>query len=293
MRRAAIVLAIAALPVVAAIPSSLGDAQQSTSVVRAPSSRPTAVPGHPCRTTAVAAGDFDGTAAQIAATGSTAVAQNPDVALLLGDIAYPSGTTAEIKAGIAAGPWKSLFAIAKPTPGNHDYQTAGAADYFSYFAPPGPSYAFDLGCGWRGYSLDSEVSLTSQVTWLKNDLAAHPDALVVAIWHKPRFSSGVHGDNTTMAPLWNALAGRKGVVLNGHDHDYERFKASNGLQEFVVGTGGSAGRSWGSKVSAGSQVRIAGKPGVLRLTLMVNGYWWSFVDTKGNILDLGGTPPLT
>ena len=69
------------------------------------------------------------------------------------------------------------------------------------------------------------------------------------MWHRPRFSSGsVHGNATGVQPLWTiAYTGGVDVVLNGHEHVYERFAPQNvggklddefGVREFVVGTGG-------------------------------------------------------
>ncbi len=286
MRRAVIALATASLALAGLVPTSSGEVP-TVQTIHPPAARLHPVPVVSCTTTAVAAGDFDGTATDIGRTGSVAVAQHADLALLLGDIAYPDGTLAQITSGIGATVWTSLSGIAKPTPGNHDYRTAGAAAYFGYFGKPA-TYAFDIGCGWRGYSLDSEISLTSQVTWLKSDLAAHPSDRVLAIWHKPRYSSGKHGDNTSMAALWNALAGRQGIVLNGHDHDYERFAPKSGVREFVVGTGGSPTYSF-TTVSSGSQARIANKAGVLRLDLGYLDYRWSFIGTNGSSLDSGSS----
>lgn len=300
MRRAALVLAALAVPVAVAVPAfSAGG----------PPGRPTpakplvATPVVPCRVEAVAAGDFDGTPAQIAATGRVAVAEDPDVAMLLGDMSYPDGTDAQLRAGIGSSPWTTLFSRAAVVPGNHDYHTAGAADYFAYFDPPGyPAgpgaghyYSFALGCGWRGYALDSEITgdpayktlWDQQLAWLTSDLAAHPSDKVVLIWHTPRYSSGKHGDNAVVGPLWNALAGRTAVVLNGHDHDYERFAVKNGVQEFVVGTGGSAERTIGN-VSSGSQYRLFQVPGVLVLTLADTMYWWQYRTVDGRTLDPGG-----
>ncbi len=288
MRRPLIALAAGSLSLAVLVPMSSGEAP-TVQTVHPPAARLHPVPVVPsCATTAVAAGDFDGTAADVGKTGAVAVAQHPDLALLLGDIAYPDGTLAQIRAGIGATVWTSLASVTKPTPGNHDYHTAGAADYFRYYGVPA-TYAFDIGCGWRGYSLDSEISLTSQVTWLKKDLAAHPVDNIVAIWHKPRYSSGTHGDNTSMSALWSALAGRRGIVLNGHDHDYERFASKSGLREFVVGTGGTSTYTF-TKVSSGSQVRISNKSGILRLDLDRFSYRWSFLGTNGSSLDSGSDP---
>jgi hypothetical protein len=88
-----------------------------------------------------------------------------------------------------------------------------------------------------------------ELQWLRADLAAHPAACTLAYWHKPLFSSGsAHGNDPEMKPLWQALYdGNADVVINGHDHNYERFAPQNPdggsdaarrIREFVVGTGG-------------------------------------------------------
>jgi hypothetical protein len=81
--------------------------------------------------------------------------------------------------------------------------------------------------------------------------------------------------------LWRALADAGAdVVLSGHDHDYERFGAIDGIRQFVVGTGG---RSHYPVVRAtgGSEVRNADTFGVLVLTLHQGGYDWRFVPVAG------------
>jgi hypothetical protein len=241
-----------------------------------------------CGRVVVAAGDFTAPVDGIAATGRLAVAQAPSAVLHLGDNAYESGTLTEFRTQIGSTPWASLLAVTYPTPGNHEYRTPGAAGYFAFYGSPPPYYATDLGCGWRAYSLDSEIALAAQVTWLTSDLKAHPGASVVAFWHRPRWSSGEHGGATDVDPLWKALAGRKAIVLAGHDHDYERFRARDGgLREFVVGTGGSQTRPFRA-TQPGSAVRITGVPGILRLSLKgQGGYSWAFLDTTGKVRDSG------
>ena len=117
------------------------------------------------------------------------------------------------------------------------------------------------------------------------DLAAHPARCTLAYWHKPLFSSGEHGGNTELTDIWTDLhrAGAE-LVLNGHDHNYERFApqdpagqpdAQRGIRQFVVGTGGKAGRGFGLPVAQqrDAQQRYAGRaasraaPGGLRLAL--------------------------
>jgi hypothetical protein len=125
---------------------------------------------------------------------------------------------------------------------------------------------------------------STQERWLRADLAAHPASCVLAYWHKPRYSTGHHGDGTDTAPLWRALqdAGAD-IVLSGHDHDYERYAAMNadgaadpgGIRSFVVGTGGDSFYRL-HPPTPGSEVGIASSPGVLRLALAPDGYEWSF-----------------
>jgi hypothetical protein len=93
-------------------------------------------------------------------------------------------------------------------------------------------------------------------------------------------------------PFWDALAGRTGIVLNGHEHNYERFAPVGQVREFVVGTGGTSDYKFGPAV-AGSEQRIADTPGVLRLELLPTGYRWSFLSADGALLDHGASEPVT
>ena len=192
--------------------------------------------------------------------------------------------------------WGRFKARTKAAAGNHDWLTAGAAGYFGFFGYNRSYYAYDLGA-WRVYVIDSNCSPvggcgvgSAQYNWLKADLAANPTACVAAYWHHPRFSSGEHGSSTSVQPIWQALydAGAE-VVLNGHDHDYERFAPqtptgaadpANGITEFVVGTGGKNHYAFGATL-ANSVARNADTFGVLKLTLSANSYTWKFIPEAG------------
>lgn len=245
-------------------------------------------PAPGCPKVVVAAGDIVNVVSVADRTGRLAAAQHPSRVLALGDEQYNSGALADFRRKYDRTAWGKLKPITKPVPGNHEYRTPGAAGYFTYFGNPAPYYAYDAGCGWRAYALNSEIGLTAQVAWLHRDLAAHPGAPVLAYWHRPRWSSGTeHGSDSAMQPFWTALAGRSGIVLNGHEHNYERFAAFGHLREFVVGTGGSSTYPFGTPV-AGSQVRIAHTPGVLRLALASGGrYSFAFLNLSGAALDRG------
>jgi PKD repeat protein len=224
------------------------------------------------------------------------IAGIPGTVFTLGDNVYENGTTAEF-ANCYDPSWGLHKSRTRPAPGNHDYHTPGATGYYGYFgSSAGPSgrgyYSFDLGT-WHIVSLNSEVSMgagSAQEAWLRTDLAAHPNQCVLAYWHKPRFSSGEHGNNTVSQAVWNLLyqAGAE-VVLVGHDHDYERFApqtpagaadAARGIRQFVVGTGGTDLRGLGTR-KANSAVFDATAHGVLKLTLSNGSYAWQFVPVPG------------
>ena len=256
----------------------------------------------------VGAGDI----ARCSSSGAEATARLldsiPGTVFTTGDNAYESGTATEFR-NCYEPTWGRHKARTRPTPGNHEYNTAGASGYFGYFgaAAGDPSegyYAYDLG-EWRVYALNSmceEVggcgSTSPMLTWLKNDLAANPADCTVAYFHHPLFSSGEHGNATKVRPIWNALyAADADVVLSGHDHDYERFApqrpdgtldASRGIREFVVGTGGASHYAFGT-IEPNSQARNATTDGVLKLTLRPDSYEWRFVPEAGKTFADSGT----
>jgi acid phosphatase type 7 len=225
-----------------------------------------------------------------------------------GDNAYESGTASEFKN--CYGPtWGRHKARTKPSVGNHEYNTPGASGYFGYFGaaagnPKKGYYSYNRGA-WHVVALNSMCenvggcdATSPMVRWLKQDLAANPKACTIAYFHHPLFSSGEHGNQTKMRPTWNALyAAGADVVINGHDHDYERFApqspsraadSARGIREFVVGTGGKELRPFGT-IRPHSQSRNADTFGVLKLTLHPDSYRWKFVPVAGQTFTDSGT----
>lgn len=219
-----------------------------------------------------------------------------------GDNVYPDGTATQFTD--CYGPtWGRHKNRTKPVPGNHDYHVAGASGYFNYFGaaagdPAKGYYSYNLGA-WHIIALNSEITQSAgsaQEKWLRTDLAANPKTCTLAYWHKPRFSSGQHGNIAASQPLWQALYDYGAdVVLNGHDHTYERFAPQNpngqadpkGIREFVVGTGGAGLYSFTSN-QPNSQVRNNTTYGVLKLTLHSTSYDWQFIPIAGqNFTDSG------
>jgi acid phosphatase type 7 len=229
--------------------------------------------------------------------------------LTLGDNQYENGTLAKYQASYDPS-WGRLNAIVRPVPGNHEYLTAGAAGYFSYFGaaagdPAQGYFSYDLG-SWHLIALNSNCAAVGgcgagspQEQWLAADLAAHAGTCTLAYWHHPRFSSGPHGNDATSDAFWQTLYGAGAdVVLNGHDHVYERFAPQSpagaadpaqGIRQFTVGTGGK-NLTGISVVRPNSEVRNASAFGVLEMTLHPNGYTWRFLSASGGaVLDQGAS----
>ena len=227
--------------------------------------------------------------------------------LALGDLQYEQGVYEKFLRSYDPS-WGIAKAKTRPVPGNHEYQTAGAAGYFRYFGetagdPRKGYYSYDLG-SWHVVALNSNCAYvpcaagSEQERWLRADLAASRTSCTLAYWHHPRFSSGTHGSDPATDAFWRALYEHGAdVVVNGHDHDYERFApqtpaglpdAATGIREFVVGTGGKSLRSFGTPL-ANSEVRHAATYGVLELTLRPQSYDWRFVAEGGGSFSDSGT----
>jgi hypothetical protein len=254
----------------------------------------------------VGAGDISSCATSGDSATAKLLLSTPGTVFTTGDNVYDRGTAAQY-ANCYDPTWGQVKTRTRPTPGNHDYATASAAGYFGYFGRRAGSvgkgyYAYNLGT-WRIYALNSNCgfvgcgSTSAQARWLKADLAANPRRCVLAYWHHPLFSSGAHGNTAVVKSLWNILyAYHADVVLNGHDHDYERFarqspngvRTAKGLREFVVGTGGRSHYAWGS-IKRNSLARNNTTYGVLKLTLHPGSYSWRFQPVAGKTWTDSGT----
>ncbi len=199
-----------------------------------------------------------------------------------------------------------------------------ACGYFDYFDGKGNMtgragdrgggyYAFDVG-HWRIYAMNSNCSRpgapgcaagSAQEQWLRADLQAHPRECQLMFMHHPLFTSDTREFDTpafrdALRPLWAAFDQYGGdVVLTGHSHFYERYlpqtpfgvaDETNGIQQFIVGTGGRnvynvdpAGVEPTSVVHSGSSF------GVLQLTLHPASYDWNFRAIPGALFNDSGS----
>lgn len=226
----------------------------------------------------------------------------PTAVLTLGDNQYDDGELSEFMDSYDL-TWGRFKNITHPAPGNHDYHVEGAQGYLDYFgdaaSPPDGYYSFDLGA-WHLIAVNSgEGSISDeQLAWIRRDIRSDDHRCELAYWHHPRWSSGdTHGSDEDMAAVWRLMY-RNGVdvVLNGHDHLYERFARLDasgelnrqGVREIIAGTGGNSLYDFGDR-ETGSRVRIS-EYGVLTIVLHDASYEWEFLRAEdGRSLDDGRT----
>ncbi len=221
----------------------------------------------------------------------------PGTVFTAGDNAYSDGADSDYTRCYEPS-WGRHKSRTRPSPGNHDFRTSRAAPYYRYFGGSAGVagrgyYSYDV-AQWHVVSLNSNSDMRAgspQEQWLRADLAANPARCVLAYWHHPRFSSGTeHGSDRRTQPLWQALYDfNADVVLAGHEHNYERFgpqspagaaDPARGIREFVVGTGGAEHYSFGPPLP-NSEARNGDTWGVLKLTLLPDGYRWRFIPVAG------------
>ncbi len=235
--------------------------------------------------------------------------QNADAVLMLGDLQYENGTRDSFRSTFDTS-WGTFKDKLYPTPGNHEYLTSQAGGYFEYFseAPVDVSsgyYRLVLG-EWNIYSLNSNcewiggcVENTPQLKWLQTELVTNQSTCTLAFWHHPRFTSGKYATDNDVKnrsqDMWRILVKHKAdIILNGHDHIYERFArqtdngkvSDNGVRQFTVGTGGRSLYSL-KTIAKNSEKFIDTSFGVLVLDLKATSYDWRFLSIDNKVLDSG------
>jgi len=220
----------------------------------------------------------------------------PGVVFTAGDNSNEKGTMEQYQE--CFGPsWGRHLGRIRPSAGNHDYQTVDAEDYFSYFGDAaGKSgegyYSYEMG-DWHIIVLNSNcLSIdgcgpsSPQIAWLKEDLEIHPNLCTLAYWHHPRWSSNFYGDSEWLDTFWQVLyEHRVELIINGHDHYYERLTPQNpdgdidleeGIRQIILGTGGVEHAEY-YELTKNSEVRNNEDFGVLKLDLFPGHYEWEFI----------------
>ena len=174
-----------------------------------------------------------------------------DLIVHTGDLAYDDGTMGQYEDTVF-GVYGDLFRNIPffPAAGNHDYKTMRGAPFREVFDLPGDSgekwYSYDWGRV-HFVALDTEADYATQAAWLDRDLAATQLPWKIVYMHRPPYSSGSHGSDTTLRAKLAPVLQKHGVqlVLSGHDHDYERMHPQHGVAYVVTGGGGVGTKSVG------------------------------------------------
>jgi acid phosphatase type 7 len=274
-------------------------------------SSPTDPPGQPPTETILAAGNI----ATCGTTNDEATAglldTLPGTIFTLGDNVFPDGSQ-EAYVDCYEPSWGRHKSRTYAALGNHEYRSGTAAPSFNYFGSrAGPRdrgyYSVDIG-NWHIIVLNiNDLTVneanpfegSAQDQWLQADLAANSKSCTLALWHNPRFFSSNTISYTSSAyitTVWRRLydAGAD-IVLNGHQHHYERFPpmsptgsvdAERGIRAFNVGTGGESTEPM-IAIAEHSVVR-SDAFGILKLTLEAGSYRWEFVPAvAGQFSDTG------
>jgi acid phosphatase type 7 len=264
-------------------------------------------------TTLIAVGDIaqcttgvavaDTVASKTAALTASILAEKKSSAgvLTLGDNVYYAGTPAEFS-DCYEPTWGKLKSVTWPTPGNHDYGIAGASGYFDYFGSLAGTdrkgfYSKSLS-GWLILSLNSNVDAqtgSEQYNWVESEIIKSANGCILAVWHHPMFTTAVRGDNGKMRDIFNLLVAKNAdLVLQGHEHQFERFHPmlgsgamdASGLMSMVIGTGGASLYDFSPNVHPGSAARVRDF-GVLQLDLSLGKASFKFVNLERKPLDQG------
>ena len=219
---------------------------------------------------------------------------NPDLFQYLGDV-YESGSFQEF-ADWYDPFWGQFRGVSDPTIGNHEYQIDSVASGYAWYWNHQPTYYSYDSSGWHFISLNgnhSKINDTAQLNWLSQDLAAHAGGCIIAYWHQPRFSIGSHGDDAGQQAMWSALANAHAtMVLNGHDHDYQRWTpmdangiaSPDGLAEVVSGTGGHSPTAL-AKSDSRVLAAIGKTAGATKITLSSTAARVQFYKVDGTLFD--------
>jgi alkaline phosphatase len=221
--------------------------------------------------------------------------------LLAGDIAYLHGTAANFRDCFDP-EWGRFRSRWHAVPGNHEHETAAAGPYFDYFADAAGEgrtgyYSFMAG-DWLILMLDSNIAAgrnSAQWEFVRAQLNAQRTPCTMAVWHHPLFTSGPNGPNAHMRDMWSLLeTANAEVILNGHDHLYERFARQmadgspdpvRGIRQFTAGTGGAELYRF-VRQAQNSEARIM-QFGVVQLTLRPAQVDWAFINVSGAAVDTG------
>ena len=245
--------AAAALLVLGTLAAGCGSYDQGRTAIQPPTTREaassastataTAARSAPIRSGFVAFGDFGGGPAQGAVAAAMyrwAAGHRVDALVTTGDNVYERGEPQRFAAQLDR-PYQKLRRT-RPlwvTLGNHDVTAGHGAAQLRHLGLPKLPYAKTLP-GVQLLFLDANRPDRAQATWLKARLARPGPRFRVVVFHQPAWSCSSHGSDREVDRWWVPVFERHRValVLNGHDHNYQRFVSTRGVNYVVTGGGG-------------------------------------------------------
>jgi hypothetical protein len=263
-----------------------------------------------------------------------AMSPAPTVVLPLGDNQeYPSGGQASVSdwtgAWAQSSNWGGLTTSGytlHPATGNDDYSEdtnnggapgETAPGFFGFFngqngepngnptgdtvgGQPAGWYSYNIG-SWHLIALNTDCNAIGgcaagdpQEQWLASDLAADQSACTLAYWEEPFYSS--NGGESQYQAIWNDLSAyHADVVLNAHQHIYERFlpqnasgvQTSTGITEIDDGVGGQSTQGGTLSPAPNSAVIDTSDFGVIEMSLSESSYSWQFDTVNHGVVDSG------
>jgi len=184
--------------------------------------------------------------------------EDPALVLHTGDLVYPHASFDHLQKKYFDFYFELMKRVAFfPSPGNHDYDYTQATPYLTVHELPteevpeedhGRYYSFDWG-NVHFVALDSNVPLARAVQgtgrmleWLDQDLARTRQFWRVVYFHHPPYSTGPNQRDPISAWVRQRVAPildkhQIPVVLNGHEHSYQRSKPIRGGASVAAGAG--------------------------------------------------------
>lgn len=167
-----------------------------------------------------------------------------DALVTTGDNVYPEGDPASFDAT-----WIDPYGWVDKTDlgivaslGNHDIEEDGGESVMDLLDMPGPWYRRTIGDA-ELFVLDANLpSDPDQQRWIEQSLARSDERWKIVVFHQPAFSCAYHDGTPEVVERWVPLFEREHVdlVLNGHDHAYQRFAPVDGVTYVVTGGGGAS-----------------------------------------------------
>ncbi len=269
-----------------------------------PTDEPTATPvaQQPVRFAVI--GDFGWAGAEEAAVADLVKSWEPDFIVTTGDNNYPRGSAETIDenvgqyyhmfmkhTGSAYGPEADRNRFF-PVIGNHDTDIDLGKPYLDYFVLPGNERYYVVE-DWPPVKIfavnsvpwiedDGIYADSVQAFWLRDQLAASPDTWNVVVFHHPPYGSGWKGPSSWMR--WPFQEWGAHVVLNGHNHVYERIEL-NGFTYLTNGMGGGPRYAWGDTIAEGSLVRFNAEHGAQLVEATEEQISFKFITASGELID--------